>query len=87
MPQMFIKELKNVNTFAILPTLPMTIMLLLAIIKTDFSVEAGVLDIIWYASIMFHICLIIVFLGIYAFMHLEIISHDRIQVGLSCLLE
>lgn len=67
MPQMFIKELKNVNTFAILPTLPMTIMLLLAIIKTDFSVEAVVLDIIWYASIMLHICLIIVFLGIYAF--------------------
>lgn len=67
MPQMFIKELKNVNTFAILPTIPMTLMLMLFIMETDFSVGTVLLDIIWYASIMLHTCMIIMFLSFYAF--------------------
>ena len=38
-PTMFLKELKNINTFAILPALPMTLMILVSIVKTQFLLD------------------------------------------------
>ena len=53
-PTMFLKELKNINTFAILPALPMTLMILVSIVKTQFLVGAYILNVIWYVSILLH---------------------------------
>jgi exfoliative toxin A/B len=66
-PQMFIKELKNVNTFAILPTIPMTLMLMLFIMKNDFLIKSQLVAILWYVAILLHIIFIIIFVGFYAF--------------------
>lgn len=66
-PTMFLKELKNINTFAILPTLPMALMLMVFIVKTEFLVETYVLNIVWYAAILLHASFIVIFIGFYAF--------------------
>ncbi|HJF22660.1 MAG TPA: TDT family transporter [Mammaliicoccus lentus] len=66
-PTMFLKELKNINTFAILPALPMTLMILVSIVKTQFLVGAYILNVIWYVSILLHMSFIIIFIGFYAF--------------------
>ncbi|MGK9044739.1 TDT family transporter [Mammaliicoccus vitulinus] len=66
-PTMFLKELKNINTFAILPALPMAIMLLVFIVKTEFLVETYVLNVVWYVAILLHASFIMIFIGFYAF--------------------
>lgn len=66
-PIMFLKELKNINKFAILPTLPMALMLMVFIVKTEFLVETYVLNIVWYVAILLHASFIVIFIGFYAF--------------------
>lgn len=66
-PKMFLQELKNINTFAILPTFPMALMLLVFIVKSEFMVDNVVLSIIWYVSILMHVSFIVLFISFYAF--------------------
>ncbi|MCD8873982.1 TDT family transporter [Mammaliicoccus sciuri] len=66
-PSMFLKELKNIHTFAISPTFPMTLMIFASIIKQEFAVQSQLLNVLWYAAILLHIILIIIFVSLYAF--------------------
>lgn len=66
-PSMFLKELKNIHTFAISPTFPMTLMIFASIIKQDFGVQSQLLNVLWYVAILLHISLIIIFISRYAF--------------------
>lgn len=66
-PSMFLKELKNIHTFAISPTFPMTLMILASIIKQEYTVQSQLLNVLWYAAILLHISLIIIFISRYAF--------------------
>lgn len=66
-PSMFLKELKNIHTFAISPTFPMTLMIFASIIKQEFGVQSQLLNVLWYAAILLHISLIIIFVSRYAF--------------------
>ncbi|MCD8796649.1 TDT family transporter [Mammaliicoccus sciuri] len=66
-PSMFLKELKNIHTFAISPTFPMTLMIFASIIKQEFGVQSLLLNVLWYAAILLHIILIIIFVSRYAF--------------------
>ncbi|PNZ78973.1 TDT family transporter [Mammaliicoccus stepanovicii] len=66
-PSMFLKELKNINTFAIFPTFPMALMLMVSIIKSEFLVDLYLLNIVWYASILLHVSFILIFISRYAF--------------------
>lgn len=66
-PSMFLKELKNIHTFAISPTFPMTLMIFASIIKQEFAVQSQLLNVLWYAAILLHISLIIIFISRYAF--------------------
>ena len=66
-PSMFLKELKNIHAFAISPTFPMTLMIFASIIKQEFTVQSQLLKVIWYAAILLHISLIIIFISRYAF--------------------
>jgi len=40
-PHMFLQELKNIHTFAISPTFPMTLMLLASILKTAYEIQVN----------------------------------------------
>lgn len=66
-PSMFLKELKNIHTFAISPTFPMTLMIFASIIKQEFGVQSQLLNVLWYVAILLHISLIIIFISRYAF--------------------
>src|SRR5699024_10314421 len=72
-PTMFLKELKNINTFAILPALPMTLMILVSIVKTQFLLVTYFLIFIcfffifFYMSFLLHVSFIIISIGFYAF--------------------
>ncbi|MCJ1778197.1 TDT family transporter [Mammaliicoccus sciuri] len=66
-PSMFLKELKNIHTFAISPTFPMTLMIFASIIKQEFGVQSQLLIVLWYVAILLHISLIIIFVSRYAF--------------------
>lgn len=66
-PSMFLKELKNIHTFAISPTFPMSLMLLASIIKQEYGIQSYLLNVLWYAAILLHISLIIIFISRYAF--------------------
>lgn len=66
-PSMFLKELKNIHTFAISPTFPMTFMIFASIIKQEFAVQSQLLNVLWYVAILLHISLIIIFISRYAF--------------------
>lgn len=66
-PSMFLKELKNIHTFAISPTFPMTLMIFASIIKQEFAVQSQLLNVLWYVAILLHISLIIIFVSRYAF--------------------
>lgn len=66
-PRMFLQELKNIHTFAISPTFPMTLMLLASILKTTYEIQAYALNVLWYLAIVLHVCLIMIFIVRYAF--------------------
>ncbi len=66
-PSMFLKELKNIHTFAISPTFPMTLMIFASIIKQEFGVQSQLLNVLWYVGILLHISLIIIFIIRYTF--------------------
>ncbi|MFI3378578.1 TDT family transporter [Mammaliicoccus sciuri] len=66
-PSMFLKELKNIHTFAISPTFPMTLMIFASIIKQEYAVQSHLLNVLWYVAILLHISLIIIFISRYAF--------------------
>ncbi|MCJ0925124.1 TDT family transporter [Mammaliicoccus sciuri] len=66
-PHMFLQELKNIHTFAISPTFPMTLMLLASILKTAYEIQVYALNVLWYIAIVLHACLIMIFIVKYAF--------------------
>lgn len=68
-PKAIRKEIKDSNTFAIMPALPMGLMTLASILKSQFHINTPILTAFWFSAVLLHIVMLIVFIVYFIIRH------------------